>query len=111
MPSDGLVIRARKPVFVAIAPALFAVAGGAAGFIDTDVSATTGTNTQRVWLVMCFTDNDTGQGKGARPHGSAVATNVVCFTLTTFSTVDSSGHMDLYRDAFNNNYYLLGYLE
>jgi hypothetical protein len=97
--------------FHAIVPALTAILAGAAGWIDTDVSATTGTDTARVWVIVDW--SSAPSTIGARAHGSAVAAEVfVSASATLFSHVDAAGHIDYYRDAGNNNQYLImGYLE
>lgn len=97
--------------FEPIPTASFTVATGAAGYVDTDVSATTGTLTSRIWLITAF-KNGNGEA-GARAHGSAVDSRVT-LNNTSFlmSRVDSLGHMDLLRDAAADIVYQFsGYLE
>lgn len=90
--------------------AQFDVIGGAAGWIDTDVSATTGIDPNRVWIIGI--NVAASQMAGARDHGSALESryqiNLSGFTL---SKVNSAGHMDLYREAADAHYYIMGHLE
>lgn len=98
------------PVFVPIDTALFTVSGGAAGWVDTNVSATTGVLTNRIWLisVSCAA----GQSAGARAHGSTKAPlSLLNLSATIMAHVDATGHMDLYRAGNDNNYRFLGYLQ
>lgn len=97
--------------FVSLAAEVqFNIVGGAAGWIDTDVSATTGTNTRRLWIVCVNTDAP--QPSGIRQHGSADTVYVWNKgNATMFTYVDAAGHVDLYRDAADGHYQFLGYLE
>lgn len=93
-----------------IAPATFTITAGAAGWIDTNCSATVGTNTERLWLI---TINGAGaQNAGARAHGETVEPIFAAYCTTFFTRCDSTGHIDLYRNAGNDeNYIFLGYFE
>lgn len=76
----------------------FTVALGVAGYVDTDVSAVTGTDTTKLWVIIVFCN--TTQYAGARKLGETADNKVqVKSTFTIFSYVDSSGHMELYRNA------------
>lgn len=87
------------------------VNAGAAGWIDTDVSAQTGTDIHKVWLIHAF---EGAEGAvGARQTGSVVDNFVTASKSTALMAhCDSAGHMDLYRNAASNvNYKFVGYLE
>lgn len=91
---------------------LFTVAAGVAGWVDTDVSAVTGLDTTKVWLISC--ESSPGGGiVGARPHGSALEPELNAQLVTsTLSKVDSTGHMDLRRIAgHDTKYTFIGYFE
>lgn len=108
--SQNNLIRRGLHRFTPIATANFGIAGGAAGWIDTDVSATTGTDTSKLWVVVC--KNDAFQDSGARAHGSAIDCKVAnSNSVTLLSYVDTTGHMDLYRAAANAGYYFIGYIQ
>ncbi len=96
--------------FVPINNVDFAIVAGAADWIDTDVSGTTGTDTGKLWVIGV---QSTSQLVGARPHGNAATPLVIAGnSLTVLSTVDATGHMDLYRNAVaETDYHILGYLE
>lgn len=88
---------------------LFGAPAGVAGWVDTDVSATTGVDTNRVWMVACVAG--AAQDVGVRKHGNTgephFSTNHSQLTM-----VDSNGHVDLYRGPGADNYYsFIGYLE
>lgn len=88
----------------------FSIVGGAAGWIDTDVSAITGIDPTRVFLISM--QATAAQDGGARAHGSALTpSQYVNLTNFGLSAVDSTGHMDLLRGAANMNYYIIGYIE
>lgn len=88
----------------------FTVVGGANGWIDTDVSAKTGTNTDRLWVVSIQVA--AAQYAGARQHGSAIDTLQYASTTTlTLVRVDGNGHVDLYRSAADAYYTFEGYLQ
>lgn len=95
-----------------IATALTTIVAGAAGYIDTDVSATTGTDISRLWLVSCRPPAGALTTHGVRAHGSAIDNKVFSTGTTFVSYVDSNGHMDFYRDAaIENRYSIIGYLQ
>lgn len=95
--------------WVPITGVVHTVAAGAAGWVDTDVSATTGTDTGRAWLVICA-----GGGAldaGCRAHGEVTDTHYT-LTYTAVSRVDPNGHMDLHRSAGGDiPYAIMGYLD
>lgn len=87
----------------------FTVAAGAAGWVDTDVSAYTGLGTTRVFMIAMIPSLG-GLTMGARPHGSA-GDSQLSYEVFTLSKVDVNGHIDFYRDAGGNiDYYFNGYL-
>lgn len=96
--------------FNSIASATFTVTGGGAGYIDTNVSATTGTDTSKIWV--CIVKSDASQSAGVRVHGDA---NDIKKTInqnaTWLTKVDAAGHCDLYRNAADNAYTFVGYLQ
>jgi hypothetical protein len=91
-----------------IQPQSYVVAGGAAGFVDTDVSGTTNSG---LGVFVCFTAG-AAQKAGARESGSASDTTIDIVTgINLFVGIAkiNSGHVELYRAANNNNYLLMGY--
>jgi len=88
----------------------FNVPAGGAGWVDTDVSAVTGTDTHKVWVVVAFS-SITDKNVGIRPHGSALTPSMWASKSTTLlTTVDSTGHADLLRDAAASiDYGFIGY--
>lgn len=90
----------------------FIVAAGAAGWVDTDVSAAVGSAWDKVWVIG-VNALAAGDFVGARIHGSALSPYTKANnTLTLMSMADSSGHMDLYRQAGGNvEYNFIGYLD
>lgn len=97
--------------FVPIAGVNFNVPLGVAGWIDTDASGTTGTNTSRIWVVQCQNEAFAVQAIGVRTNGSAIAAFTTIPLFTQLVTVSPTGHIDLYRNAgANANYTLTGYL-
>lgn len=104
------IVTAGKMTITPIAPATTTLpAGGGNSWVDTDVSATTGTNTATVWVVIA---RSTSGMAGVRVHGSAIDSKTTITSSATFlSSVDSSGHIDYYREnAGDLNYTLIGYL-
>lgn len=97
-------------VMTTIPVASFTVPAGAAAYIDTNVSATTGTNTARAWVIN---GRAAAQNVGARAHGTAGDPNTFSNnSVTLLSAVDSAGHMDLMRNAAGDSVYeFIGYLE
>ena len=103
----------RRLRFFPVATAQFSVPAGAAGWVDTNVSATTGTATDKLWVVVCETSGGSGI-TGVRAHGEAIDNKLLSnFRMyTQFSYVDVAGHVDLYRDgALGNFYTFVGYLQ
>lgn len=87
----------------------FDIAGGAAGWIDTDASAL-GIYPDRLWVIGV--NVVAGQFSGVRPHGSALQPfKFTANSITLLSRTDSAGHFDLYREASNAKYTILGYFE
>lgn len=97
--------------FVPIATATFTVNLGAAGYVDTDVSATTGTDTRKLWVIVATKAAGAGQA-GARATGGAIDGRASINNSTTiYAYCDASGHMELLRDAGGNiTYDFIGYL-
>jgi hypothetical protein len=85
----------------------FNVAGGGAGWVDTDVSAAM---TYGLAVIMC--QPSAAQPAGARASGTSVdpkkTLQIGVLTLAGIARV-SAGHVDLYRDAADNGYHILGY--
>jgi hypothetical protein len=83
---------------------------GADEWVDTDVSAITGTDSSKIWLISIY---NSGSGNtGARAVGSTTNPYVAASgTNTCMAKVNSSGHMELRRAAVGNIFYdFLGYL-
>lgn len=88
----------------------YTIVGGAVGFVDTDISAEI-SGTGAIVLVQCYTAAN--QDGGVREAGSSIDTKRamnagVNMTLGFARVV--GGHIEFYRAAADNNYYLLGYL-
>jgi len=99
-------------VYHELPPTPFTVPAGAAGWIDTDVSAHTDTIERRIWLV--YVAGIAGAtNKGVRKHGSAIDThvNTALSSFVAMVSVDATGHVDLYREPTGDNVYIFqGYL-
>lgn len=105
-------IAARFLTFVPVATATFNAAAGGPGWVDTDVSATTGTDVHKLWVVIARSPAGNGT-VGVRAHGETVDNKLgACYYAYTFlSYVDSAGHMDLYQIAAEiQPYHFVGYL-
>jgi hypothetical protein len=98
-------------VFHPIATAAFNVVAGVAGYVDTDVSATTGTDKRKLWVVVSFVNGL--QTAGVRAKGSAIDSQVPANQCTTlFTYVDNTGHVELLRNAgLDNTYRFIGWLK
>lgn len=102
-----------RPIrFVPINAATYNVAAGA-GWVDTDVSATTGTFQDRLWLVRLNTDAVGGAAVGIRPHGIAESPDAWAVQgFTQLTHVDLNGHVDIVRNgATTTEAVFLGYFE
>jgi len=92
-----------------IVTATFNVAAGGVGWVDTNVSATTGTDTNKLWVVVVSTT--ARQNAGVQPNGVDIDCQCeVCYSATFLSHVSATGHMDFYRAGADNTYRLIGYL-
>lgn len=99
-----------RPTYVAIPFGLYTVNSGVAGFIDTDVSATTGIDTGKIWCVSAIVAGFASQTVAVRAHGSAIDTTTWGPFQTLFTYVDAAGHVDLLRNAAANvQYFFQGY--
>jgi len=97
--------------YKSITAALFNVVSGVAGYIDTNVSATTGTDTSKAWLINSHADGGSGL-LGARTLGDTADPKTTGNDGTFIAYVSATGHLDLYRVAGGDNkYYLIGYLQ
>lgn len=92
--------------YIAITATLYNVAGGAAGYIDTDCSASVPNNAKAVF-VRCVPSGD--QYHGARKYGDTADPKVQYSLATYWLTAHAAGHIDLYRSAAANAYTILGY--
>jgi len=94
---------------VHVTPVSYLILAGANGWIDTDVSAQTGTIVSRIWLVSA---NPSGsQLCGARALGETIEPNANLNNSGLFlSRVGDTGHMDLFRSVANCTYTIIGYL-
>jgi len=97
--------------FTPIGTSEFVVPLGVSEWLDTDVSATTGTDTTKLWIIIC----KPGGGDfitGVRKHGSSVNCQYAAISeYTAFAYVGPTGHMDLFRSTGNNKYEFIGYLQ
>ena len=102
--------RANKPKFIQITPAIFTILGGAVGWVETDVSASTGINTQKIFVVLARDGGASGLA-GVRKTGSIIDNKAVVYSSFTLMThVNSVGHVDFYRNAGDMIYTFIGYL-
>lgn len=110
MPDPGNFTRGRMR-FYPTAVGNFTVSAGAAGWVDTDVSSKTGTDTTKIWVINIR--SVAADSLGVRAHGETVEPlGPTVYTWTMLGHCDSSGHMDLYRVAGNDVYYrFVGYLQ
>jgi hypothetical protein len=100
----SVTVKGRGMTFTPISTGFFVVTAGGETWLDVNVSATTGTNTQRIWLVEYVI---TGYivGTGIRYHGSAAEPFYhpqLATGGTMMTTVDASGHVDVYRVTTSN---------
>lgn len=95
-------------VDVAAAANIFTIAGGGAGWIDTDI---TGSDVPRGAICIVFSANPSAnQNLGARANGSAIDTKINnAYTIFITTTQSAAGHVDFYRAAANNVYTVRGY--
>jgi len=98
--------------FVPISAVSFNVAASADDWVDTDCSASLGTDVRRVY---CFSVTSAGGSSnvGARSHGSAVDNKVwLSFQAVLPSESDAAGHIDFKRDAVVTfTYVAFGYFQ
>lgn len=95
-----------------LASGQFVIAAGGAGWVDTDVSATTGTDTSKIWLVYCYVIDGSVATIGARSAGSAVTQWVADKYGAFYVKVSATGHMEFYRNNVSQvNYNLGGYIK
>lgn len=88
----------------------FNVVAGAPAWVDTDVSSVTGTNPKRLWLVNLSLSG--AQLVGIRAHGASQAPEGYAFMTNYFTYVDSTGHIDVLRNAASTvSVSFLGYFE
>lgn len=102
----------RLPIWKTITPIRYGVGLGAAGWVDTDLSGTAvGTNVNKLWMVECVS-NGVAVSMGVRTHGSTGDDKISTLNFSTFVRVDSSGHVDMYRNAaVQIDYVFVGYFE
>jgi len=96
------------PVWNEIAATVYTVVGGAAGFVDTDISASL---TKGIAFFVVYPAG--AQAVGVRSPGSLKATNFnAAIGVSIFAGVAKvvAGHVEFYRSAADNAYILLGYL-
>lgn len=94
--------------FTPIAPADFVVAGGANGWIDTDITASCPTAARLCYFKVYAAAN---QNAGARAPGDSTDTkyNNVGVCWEDIFAIPINSHVELYRSAANNTYKLMGY--
>lgn len=103
-----------RVTYTPIVPAAFAKASSGNAWVDTDVSATTGTDTKKIWHINTLCSNATSQA-GARTHGTSgnlqfSATTAGNVIVPLFTSVDTNGHMDLFDPANpSSQYWFMGY--
>lgn len=104
-----MIVQRSPPLWVNITTAEFGVAGGAVGWIDTDISATVPAGSWVVFLVYCAAP----QAAGVRPTGSGADSTVVMAAgiplFIGIAQADATGHVELYRSAADNAYRVMGY--
>lgn len=88
--------------------AAFTIAGGALGWIDTDISAAVPAGAK---MIACRCWASANQDCGARPPGAAYSTVFnnpgLVFEFILANVV--AQHVEFYRAAANNAYYIQGY--
>lgn len=90
----------------------FSVPAGAAGYVDTDCSATVGTNPQRLWQVHARVIDGSTQLIGARVPGETADPSLTSAYAEFLAYCSAAGHIELYRNAAQNaGYYIIGYFE
>lgn len=88
----------------------FTIAGGAAAWIDTDISGSDVPLQAAAILWQCTPAAN--QQSGVRAHGETpepTFNNVAAYGTHTLSTQSTTGHVDLLRAAADNVYYIQGY--
>jgi hypothetical protein len=107
---NNLINPVPKMTYTPIAAVNYTVSAGAAGYVDTDVSATTGIDTERIWCVTIATTIPLFVA--VRPNGSAIDSQAYADNSTALHTyVSSAGHVDLLRAVGGDIFYrFVGYL-
>jgi hypothetical protein len=101
-----------KLIFHSMATVEVQIFFGAAGFLDTDVSATIGIHPERLYLVVCKNGTGVLSAMGVRMTGDTVDSHFYASSATALTKVSSLGHVDCYRIAAGNMfYYFIGYFE
>jgi hypothetical protein len=85
----------------------FQVVGGAQGWLDTSIAGSDVPKKAKAVAVLCIPS--AAQRISARVHGGAFEYMVTATPLVITTEMNALLHMDFYRDAGNNDYYLLGY--
>ena len=99
----------KSQTFTPVATGTFLVAAGAVGWLDTDVSTTTGTDINKIWFIVTR-PYAADLVQGARPLGGGVDNKCTGEnSIAILSKVSASGHMELYRNASNCDYQIVGY--
>lgn len=96
--------------FTSIAPVQFDVVAGAAGYVDTDISAAVPTGF-KVALIRYYSAGATASG--VRPIGSAINTftSYGAFATNHVMVNVAAGRAELYRNATDTaSYIVMGYL-
>lgn len=97
-------------VDVAAAANIFTIAGGGAGWIDTDISGSDVPAGAMAIIISCAPSAN--QNLGARPNGSAIDTKINnAYTVFLITTQSVARHVDFYRAAANNVYVIRGYFK
>lgn len=95
--------------FIPITAAHHLIAGGAAGYIDTDISADVPAGIAKT--VLLIGAPTAAQNVGARGPGEVAdpKTGTGAGVVTIIANVSATAHVELYREAANNDYYIQGY--
>lgn len=83
------------------------IVGGAAGWVDTDLSGVLGVDDRRVWVVTAI--HLAAGNLGVRTPGDTVDSKYTNqFTRLVHAV---AGHLELYRDAVDTYYQISGWIE
>lgn len=93
----------------ALAGNIFTIAGGAPGWIDTDISGSSVPAAARIIVLNC--QPGANQNLGARANGDTVDRKINnAYTVPILTSQSTARHIDFYRAAADNTYTIRGYI-